>query len=142
MIAGGTLVATGALLPWLTVFAGLQTYAGTAGLHGRLLLGGGLVAIVLGAAHAVMVSRSGMGPRLRRAARLTSVTGLALGAAMMGLAGWAMVGLVGLVRARATDPMMLADYGPGLFVALAGTVAVTAAALVQHPSSLGKRRTS
>lgn len=114
-IGGGGLVVAGALLPWLTLFAGLQRYAGIAGLNGRLLLAGGALAIVLGAAALVRPA-----PVLLHACAL-------LGAALTGLAGWALVGLVAMVRHGRTDPMLMAGYGPGLFVACAGTLALALA---------------
>ena len=45
--AAGMAVIAGATLPWLTVFNGLRSYSGIAGLNGRLLAGGGAAAIVL-----------------------------------------------------------------------------------------------
>lgn len=122
-VGGGGLVVAGAMMPWLTLFAGLQRYAGTAGLNGRLLLAGGTVAVALGLAALVRPA-----PVLLRACAL-------LGAAMTGLAGWALVGLVDMVRQARVDPMLLAGYGPGLFVACAGTITL---ALVPV---LGARRT-
>ena len=130
-VAGGALVMLGAWLPWLTLFAGLQAYAGTAGLNGRLLLAGGAVAAVIGAA------------LLARPSRALAWTATALGAAMTGLAVWVLVGLAALVRENATNPMMIARYGPGVFVALAGALVVTLAPLAMRDgarrSALGSR---
>lgn len=49
-IIGGALVGTGAILPWLSLFAGLQSYSGMIGLYGRLLFGGGVLAVAGGVA--------------------------------------------------------------------------------------------
>ena len=117
--AGGALLMLGARLPWLTLFAGLRPLGGTEGLHGRLLFGAGAVATLL-AAMLRAASSPGASVALRRAAT-------ALGAAAVGLAAWVLVGLVEVVRAQATNPMVLARYGPGVFVALAGALVVAAA---------------
>jgi hypothetical protein len=110
----------GAWLPWLTLFAGLQAYAGTAGLNGRLLLAGGAAAAVMGAR------------LLTRPSRALAWTAAALGAAMTALAAWVLVGLAALVSENATNPMMIARYGPGVFVALVGALAVTLAPLAMN----------
>jgi hypothetical protein len=109
----------GARLPWLTLFAGLQPHAGTEGLYGRLLFGGGALATLLAAA----MLRAAPAPGRAALARVAA----ALGAVALGLAAWVLVGLVDMVRAQATNPMVLAGYGPGVFVALAGAVVVVAA---------------
>ncbi len=40
-VVGGALIATGAFLPWLSLFAGLHPLRGVIGLNGRLLAAGG-----------------------------------------------------------------------------------------------------
>lgn len=123
VVTGGALVVAGALLPWLTFFAGLQSYGGMVGLYGRLLLAGGIVAVLLGAA---LVAR--------RSTPLLVATG-ALGAMLAGLAAWSVTGLVATVQRLATDPMALAGYGPGPFVALVGALVVaTAPAFMRRAS--------
>src|SRR5919197_1456264 len=45
---GGAVIIVGALLPWISLFAGLQAYAGISGVYGRLLCGGGALSIIGG----------------------------------------------------------------------------------------------
>src|SRR5207249_75574 len=45
-LVGGALVAAGAFLPWLSLFAGLHPLRGVIGLNGRLLAAGGGVCLV------------------------------------------------------------------------------------------------
>src|SRR5207302_10482393 len=47
-VAGGAMMATGAFLPWLTLFAGLHPLRGVIGLNGRVLAAGGAVCLVAG----------------------------------------------------------------------------------------------
>ena len=112
MIGGGALV-VGALLPWMSLFAGLHRYRGVSGLYGRLLLIGGVFAFCAGIAMLV-----------RPRHRLRPAVGV-LGVALTAFAWWVLVGLRDTTRALEHHPMMLARPGPGLFVAFAGAVLVT-----------------
>src|SRR2546425_1835672 len=47
-VAGGALLAIGAFLPWLTLYAGLHPLRGVIGLNGRVLAAGGAVCLVAG----------------------------------------------------------------------------------------------
>jgi len=47
-VAGGVLMAIGAFLPWLTLYAGLHPLRGVIGLNGRVLAAGGAVCLVAG----------------------------------------------------------------------------------------------
>lgn len=110
---GGCALVVGALLPWMSLFAGLQRYAGVAGVNGRLLLAGGVAAIVGGAA---------MLMRPRRPLRLAlGVLGLVLAA----FASRLILELRATVHSLAHHPLLLARPGSGLFVALAGALLVT-----------------
>jgi len=126
-IAGGALIVAGTLMPWFSLFAGLHPYPGTTGLFGRLLLAGGAVASVAGAA----LLWSGA-PLVRR------LVG-ALGVAMLGFAGWLAVGLFDTIRGVQANPMMVARIEPGLFVVLAGAAVVAAALLVRERGAATKR---
>ena len=110
---GGSALVTGALLPWLSLFAGLQRYPGVAGLNGKVLLVGGLSAIVGGLA---MLAR----PR-RRFRPLLGALGIGLAA----FAIWVIVGLRATLRGLAHHPLLLARPGSGLYVALAGALLMT-----------------
>jgi hypothetical protein len=116
---GGALIAVGAWLPWLTMFAGLQTYRGIIGLNGRVLLAGGIIVALGGIA----------GMAGRATTRLSRAVSLA--AAVLG--GGAVAMLVRLITTwrglAATDAMMVARPGPGLFVAILGAVLATGALL-------------
>lgn len=110
---GGTLVMLGATLPWLTLFAGLQQYRGLIGLNGKLLFTGGAIAVAAGVA---------LAQRHRPAlARSTAV----LGGLMAGFAIWLLVGVRGMV-AHGLGAMLVPRVGPGLFVALSGSLLIAA----------------
>src|SRR5881396_739588 len=47
-VAGGGLMAIGAFLPWLTLYAGLHPLRGVIRLNGRVLAAGGAVCLVAG----------------------------------------------------------------------------------------------
>ena len=80
-VAGGVIIAVGAVLPWMSLFAGLQSYRGIAGLYGRLAFAAGALAIIGGV---VMLTRPH--PRLRLA-----IGGL--GVALTLFATWVLMGL-------------------------------------------------
>ena len=107
LIAGGGLVVAGALLPWLTLFAGLQRYAGTTGLYGRLILAGGAAA-VLGGFWSLRTHRPWLG-----------WASAALGAGLFLFGLWLVAGLFQTI-AHGAGPMLVPRAGPGLFVVLAG----------------------
>lgn len=117
LMAGGAAIIGGVLLPWLTLFAGLQSYNGLSGRNGRVILAGGVIAIFLGVA------------AFRRVSRALLATSAALGAAMSAFAAWLVAGLLDTVGAYAHSSMTLAHAGPGLFVVLAGTMIVAASAV-------------
>jgi hypothetical protein len=116
-MAGGLLVIAGALLPWLTLYAGLQRYTGMAGLYGRLVLAGGASAFAAG----VWMLR-------RRSLWMRWSTAL-LGAALTLFLTWLLVGLRDTLQGR-MSPMLVAHAGPGLFVAIMGAGLITTAAIV------------
>lgn len=116
-VAGGALVALGTVLPWFTLFAGLQPYRGILGLYGKMLLGGGVIAILAGG---VLLVAGGL--VLRRAVGV-------LGLGMAAFAVWLMVGLFDTYRTLQANPMLVAQLGPGLFVAALGAALVAAGAL-------------
>jgi len=111
-IMGGALVGTGATLPWLSLFAGLQSYSGLIGLYGRLLFGGGVLAVAGGVA---ILVRSDWWLR-------PSVGALGLLLALF--TGWLLLGLRSTTRELGGHPMLIARPGPGLFVALIGALVV------------------
>ena len=116
-LGGGLLLSVGAVLPWMSLFAGLHQYAGVDGLYGRLILAGGVL-VALGGA--LMYTRS---------YRFTRPLVGGLGLVLVGFAVWILIGLRATTRQLGDHPMLVARAGPGLFVALAGAV-VAAAVLI------------
>jgi hypothetical protein len=113
-VCGGTAIIVGAALPWMSLFAGLQSYAGLAGLYGRLMFAGGVMAVAGGAA-------MGIGSRelLRHA---VGTVGIAVACISL----WSLLGLRTTIRELGTHPLLLARAGPGLFVVLTGALLVAA----------------
>ena len=118
MMGGATLV-VGALLPWMSFFAGLERISGVAGLYGRVLLTGGILAFA-----------GGMALLVRPAKRIRMTIGM-LGAVLASLASWVLLGLRATTGALGHHPLLLARPGPGPFVAFAGGLVV--AALILPP---------
>jgi hypothetical protein len=107
LIAGGVLVMVGAVLPWLTLFAGLQQYSGMIGLYGRITFAVGLVAFIAGS-----IAPRKLQPLLLPASAATGIALLAFGV-------WLYEGAQQIVQ-RPDSLMLVARSGPGLFVVLAG----------------------
>lgn len=122
LIAGlaGALAVAGALLPWVTLFAGLERLPGTTGVYGRALLAGGIVLTTLAVVE------------LRRPTELVRwATGL-LGGLLLLPAGLA---LLGQREIASVDPMLVATAGPGPWVAAGGAaIALIALFLPRQPS--------
>jgi VIT1/CCC1 family predicted Fe2+/Mn2+ transporter len=116
-VLGGALTCVGAMLPWLTLFAGLQSYSGLVGLYGRLVLAAGVLATVGGV---VMTTRSDRW--LRR-------TLGGLGIALTLFVVWLLVGLRSTTGDLRHHAMLLARPGPGLFVALVGAILIASCGL-------------
>jgi hypothetical protein len=122
-VACGVLIATGAFLPWLSLFAGLHPLRGVIGLNGRLLAAGGVVCLVAGVCYWRRPT-----PGLRRA---VAVVGLVLA----GFSIWLTAQLLLTYRELRANPMLVPQLGPGLFLALAGSMLAGAtAALGAEPS--------
>ncbi|MEO8225970.1 MAG: hypothetical protein ABI637_00985 [Gemmatimonadota bacterium] len=114
-LAGAAMIGVGVMLPWLTLFAGLQAFTGTTGRNGQIVLAGAAAAALLALASFV---------RPVRALQLATIT---LGAALTGFSAWLLVGARALAHRDAGNPMMLARLGPGLLVVLAGSVIIALA---------------
>ncbi len=110
-LVGGALVAAGAFLPWLSLFAGLHPLRGVIGLNGRLLAAGGGVCLVAGVRYWLRPA-----PGLGRGVAV-------LGWVLTGYALWLIVQLLITYRELRTNPMLVPQLGPGLFVALGGALA-------------------
>lgn len=116
-LAGVALVVVGTMLPWLTLFAGLQRLNGLAGRNGQLVLAAAAAAAVLAVLALV---------RPRRVLQLVIAT---LGAMLVGFSAWLLYGLLAMVHREASNPMLIARSGPGLFVVLAGAMLIAAVPL-------------
>jgi hypothetical protein len=114
-IIGGSLVVVGSALPWMSLFAGLHAYSGLAGYYGRLILAGGALSVLGGAA---MLARPHHWLRL-------GIGGVGLAV----FAAWILVGLSAKVRELGHHPLLLARPGPGVFVVIAGATALAAVLL-------------
>ena len=118
-VVGGALIATGAFLPWLSLFAGLHPLRGVIGLNGRLLAAGA-VCVVAGVRCWQRPARG-----LQRAVAV-------LGWVLIPFATYLAVQLLDSYRELRANPMLVPRLGPGLFLALLGSLVAAATAL---PSS-------
>jgi hypothetical protein len=114
MMIGGALTVAGVFLPWVRVFAGLESFSGSRGLYGEALLTAAAVAIGIG------IVRFSFNVELRGASVLA-------GSVLVSIAGF--VAYQAIAGVRSFDPMLLPTTGPGPFVALAGGVVVLGGAL-------------
>jgi ABC-type Fe3+-siderophore transport system permease subunit len=126
LVVGGGLVVAGALLPWLTLFAGLQHYPGTTGLYGWVVLAGGGAAVL-----------SGLWG-LRSSPAWLPWAGASLGLALFLFAVWLIAGLH-QTMSQPAGPMLVPRAGPGLFVVLAGAGLLAAVPLLKYFSRGGRR---
>jgi len=116
---GGAVIIVGALLPWISLFAGLQAYAGIRGVYGRLLCGGGALSIIGG----VWFLLCG-GLTLRWALGV-------LGFVLLTCASWLGLALRQTLAHLAADPLLLAGFGPGLLFIVLGALLVSAILFVE-----------
>src|SRR2546425_7819565 len=119
---GGALMAIGAFLPWLSLFAGLHPLRGVIGLNGRLLAVGGAACLVAGVRC------------WRRPAPKLEWAVAALGWAFTGFGIWLTVQLLITYRELRTNPMLVPRLGPGLFLALFGALLAGATAALRLPA--------
>lgn len=119
---GGALMIGGALLPWLSVYAGLDTFRGVDGTNGRVLLGGGVLALMLGIGYGL-----GLAHWLRWVIA-------AVGFAASGFAAWVVAQLLGTYQQLQSDGFVVPSLGAGAFLALTGGVIVLATLLIPHPA--------
>jgi hypothetical protein len=124
LVAGGALVMAGALVPWLTLYAGLYGYRGTTGLYGWVVFGAGALACAIG------LGAHRFGPPW------LGWASAALGGGLLGFTAWLLAGLVTILR-RPSAAMLAPRPGPGLFLVLAGATLILLAPVGQR--ALGRR---
>jgi hypothetical protein len=123
-IVGGGMLIAGALLPWLSLYAGVDTINGLDGLNGRVLIGAGLLSAALGVLYAARPSKH-------------LQYGLAaFGFAVSAFAAWVLSQLLGSYQQLQSDPFVVASLGIGTFVALGGALLVLGTLLVPQPAQL------
>src|SRR5436305_6012516 len=92
IIVGGALAVVGVFLPWVRVFAGLQSFSGSRGLYGKALLAAAVVAIGIG------VVRFALNVELRGASAVA-------GCVLVAIAGF--VAYQTIVGVRSFEPMVI-----------------------------------
>lgn len=116
-IAGGSLVLAGAILPWLTLDSGLQSFGGTTGVYGWLVVAAGTLAVAGGVRELVAPARW-----------ILRASG-ALGVILAVFALWLLAGVDQFVH-RQDAAMLVPGAGPGLYLVLAGAAAIFTFAVV------------
>ena len=127
-VAAGAVVLAGAFLPWVGVFAGLMQIPGVRGGNGRILAVAGALIAAVG-----LWDLAGGSPRARWAGGLA-------GFAAAGFSGYLLIQLNASMRALGGDSMVVARPGPGLPVALAGSLAAFATLLLPPSTQVTFRR--
>ena len=111
-IFGSFLIVLGTVLPWVTVLGGLQSFAGIAGLNGRILLVSGVISLVAGIiyfAKPVTVVSWGIG---------------LFGFFQLAFCSWLLLGLWKTYQQITQDSMVIGGIGPGLFVVTLGALLI------------------
>lgn len=112
----------GALLPWMTLLAGLHPLRGIIGLNGKVVFAVGAAAFLAGLLLVVRPVRSPV---------LMTAIGLA-GVSMTVAAAWLMSVMQAMQADLARNPMTLAQPGPGLLVVGMGAVILSFTLLLQQ----------
>src|SRR5262249_15034962 len=124
-IAGGTGVMVGTLLPWFSLFAGLQTYPGILGWNARVLFCGGALSVLAGMAFLFVGG-------------ITLRWGLGfLGVGLLVFASWLLLALLRTFGQLSAEPMIFARCGPGLFVVTVGALGIFATLFFDYPGTGG-----
>jgi hypothetical protein len=119
-IMGGALVMLGSYLPWMSYFAGVVPLRGVIGLNGRVLLGAGAVALLLGCGLAWHGA-----PAARAYARRGT---LLLGLGVIAASAWLLLGVRQLTHVHGSNAMLAPRPGVGLVVVLLGGCVLSFAA--------------
>ena len=117
---GGLLMVIGTMLPWFSLFAGLQSYSGLIGWNGWFLLAAGVLSAMTGALFLIRGT-----PMVRWSIGLG-------GFVLLAYTSWLLLQLLRTYHDLASDPLMVAALGPGLFVVLVGAALVFGTLFVKH----------
>lgn len=125
-IVGGSLMVAGSLLPWLSLYAGLDAIRGVDGMNGRALIGAGALSVTAGVVYAFRPSKQ-------------LQYGLAaFGFATSAFAAWVLSQLIGSYQQLQSDPFVVASLGAGTFVALGGALLVLGTLIVPQQRAPGR----
>jgi hypothetical protein len=130
-VVGGSLIIAGAVLPWLSLYAGLDTIRGVDGTNGRVLIGAGALSVIASVIYALRPTK-----QLHHGIA-------AFGFAVSAFAAWVLSQLLGSYQQLQSDPFALASLGTGTFVALGGALLVLGTLVVPQriPSPLERNQT-
>jgi hypothetical protein len=120
---GGALVVFGALLPWLSLYGGLERLTGFAGWNGKLLATGGVACVVAGSWFSVRGGRA-----------LQFVIG-GLGFLLATFSAELLAQLLATYRSL-EGGLTFARLGPGLFVSAVGTMLILGTAFLGDRASI------
>jgi hypothetical protein len=109
---GGGCAVAGAFLPWLTVYAGLDSYSGIASPNGQLLAAGAATAALLGLVY-----------RLRASAVVRYLIG-GLGFLLTLLSAYLVAHLLSVYKQLQAHEVYLPGLGPGVFLAAGGALLI------------------
>lgn len=126
---GGALVLSGTLLPWLSLYGGLERLTGFAGGNGRVLAAGGAACVVAGSWLAVRGGRA-----LRFA-----IGGL--GFLLAAFSAYLLAQLLAVYRSL-EGGLMFPSLGPGVFVSAAGALVVLGTVFLGDRASITAVRTA
>jgi hypothetical protein len=124
---GGVLVFSGALLPWLSLYGGLERLTGFAGRNGQLLAAGGALCVITGVWFSVRGGRT-----------LRFMIG-GLGFLLAAFSADLLAQLLAAYRSL-EGGLTFASLGPGLFVSAAGAVLVLGTVFLGDRGSVAAAR--
>src|SRR5439155_9402342 len=103
-LVGGVLLVVGSFLPWLRLFAGIDSYSGESGTYGRVLVAGGIASCLVAALY------------LARPERRFRLTLEAIGFCLAAVSAWVVYQLFATYQELKADPMLLASLASGVFI--------------------------
>lgn len=119
-LTGAALIAAGVALPWFSLFAGLRPVSALGTTNGVLLLGASAAVALIGL---LTIARD---PRWARRA----LAGVGIG--LTAFSAYLVVGMVSVYRDVSSDPLLVAQLGPGLVLVVIGSLAIVVTAFVRE----------